>query len=62
MLVTDYIYRTGIPTPTHDYHALQGLHSFWIEESTLGVCMHMTVYIHRKQRRINNFNHEYVSL
>ena len=61
VLVADYIYQTRIPTHTRAYHTLQGLDSFWIEESTLGVCMYVTVYIHRKQRRVNNFNHEYIS-
>ena len=49
VLVIEYIYQTCIPTRA--YHTLQGVGSIWIEESTLGVFMHMTVYIHRKQRR-----------
>jgi hypothetical protein len=45
VLVTDYTYDTCIPTPTLGYHTLQGLDSFCIEDSTLGVCVHMTTYI-----------------
>jgi hypothetical protein len=34
------------------HSTLRGLDPLWIEESTLDVCMHSAINIHRKQRQI----------
>ena len=52
---------TGINLPVHTnsytahHTTLQGLASFRIERYTFGICMHVTVHMHGKQKHIKEF-------